>query len=63
VSKPDPIISYRNFVDGTRRPIYDDGRMQYVINDEGERVHGIFMIPEEERCDLPVIVEGGHNQK
>ena len=60
---PDPIIGYVDFVDGSKRPIFDDGQTQYVINDEGERVHGIFMIPEEERCDLPVIVDTGQGQK
>ena len=59
VTMPDRTIGYRDFVDGSRRPIDDDGRSQYVINDEGQRVHGLFMIPEEERCDLPVIVDAG----
>jgi hypothetical protein len=35
------IIAYREFVDGSMRPVYDDGRRQYVINDDGERVYGV----------------------
>jgi hypothetical protein len=52
------LIGYQHFVDGTRRPIYEDARGQYVLDDEAERVYGVYLIPEEERCDPPVIVDG-----
>ena len=53
------IMGYREFVEGIRRPIYEDAQGQYVLDDNGERVSGVYLIPEEERCDLPVIVEQG----
>jgi hypothetical protein len=53
--KPDPIIAYREFVDGSVRPIYDDGKRQYVINDDGDHVYGVFFITRDE-TDLPLIV-------
>jgi hypothetical protein len=52
------IIGHRDFVDDARRPIYEDAQGQYVVNDEGERVYGFYLLPEEECCDPPVIVDG-----
>jgi hypothetical protein len=51
------IIGYRDFMDGARRPIYEDAQGQYVLNDDGERVYGLYLIREEEFCDPPVIVD------
>ncbi len=45
------------FTDGTRRPIYTDGNRQWTYDNDGERVYGIFLLSEEDRYDLPVIVE------
>jgi hypothetical protein len=53
--KPDPIIAYRQFVDGSLRPVYDNGGRQYVINDDGDRVYGVFYIPGDE-TQFPLIV-------
>jgi hypothetical protein len=53
------LIGYQHFVDGTRRPIYLDAKGPYVLDDEAERVYGVYLIPEEECCDSPVIVERG----
>jgi hypothetical protein len=50
------IIGYQHFVDGTRRPIFLDAKGQYVLDDDCERVYGVWLIPEEECCDLPIIV-------
>ncbi len=50
------VIGHARFVDGTSRPVYLDGERQYVI-DEGPRVYGLFIVPEEDRCDAPVIVD------
>ena len=50
------VIGHARFVDGTMRPVYPDGERQYVI-DEGERVYGLFLIPDDDRCDGPVIVD------
>jgi hypothetical protein len=57
------IIGYREFVDGTRRPIYLDAKGQYVLDDEAARVYGLYLIPETECCDLPVIVESATDGK
>jgi hypothetical protein len=46
------IIGNREFVDGTRRPIYLDAKGQYVLDDDGERAYGVWLIPEEECYDL-----------
>jgi hypothetical protein len=37
-------LGERQFTDGTMRPIYreDDGR-QYVLDDEGEPVYGVWL--------------------
>jgi hypothetical protein len=38
--------------DGTRRPIHADAQGQYVLDDEGERVYGPYLVQEDEalRC-------------
>ena len=46
------------FVDRTTRTVYLDGDRQYVIN-EGERVYGLFILPEEDWCDVPMIKDAG----
>jgi hypothetical protein len=38
------------FTDGARRPVYAHGERQFVVED-GERVYGVFVTPEEDRCD------------
>ncbi len=52
------VIGFRLFVDGIFRPIYEDAQGQYVVDDDGQRVYGVFLISEDEGCDLPVIVDG-----
>ena len=43
------------FTDGVRRPVYADGDRQFVVVD-GEKVYGLFLIPEEEWSDVPLVV-------
>jgi hypothetical protein len=45
--KDDPVIGHCKFADGAMRPIYDDGRRQYVIDNDGFPVYGVWLIPEE----------------
>jgi hypothetical protein len=45
-------------VDGNTRLVYADGRGQYVFDDDGDRAYGVYLVPEEEWVDVPVIVEG-----
>lgn len=48
-------VAYQLFVDGTRRPIYDDGERQWVEEPDGTRICGVWYIPREE-CDTPIVV-------
>ncbi len=50
------VIGHARFVDGTTRPVFADGERQYVM-DEGEHVYGLFVVPKEDRCDVPMIVD------
>jgi hypothetical protein len=52
-----PIIAWVEFNDGPMRPVYEDvdGR-QFVIDDDGQWVYGVWFIPPE--CDEPVISYG-----
>jgi hypothetical protein len=49
------VIGHRLFVDGAVRPTYQDDRGQYVL-DDGERIDGLFIVPEEDQADGPLIV-------
>jgi hypothetical protein len=53
----DPIIAYRLFTDGTTRPIYEDWHgKQYVVDDDGRHVYGVWFIPESEDIEPPILV-------
>jgi hypothetical protein len=54
----DPIIARVRFVDGAERPVFEglDGR-QYVFDDDGAAVPGVWYIPPDGETALPVIVE------
>jgi hypothetical protein len=48
-------VCFTEFADGLMRPVFEDARGQYVIDDDGEPVYGIwFLAPE---ADSPLIVE------
>jgi hypothetical protein len=51
-------IGHRLFTDGVTRPVYQDERGQYVVED-GERIDGVRLVPEENQADTPVIMERG----
>jgi len=51
-----PAIAYILCTDGTVRPVFEDERGQYVIDDEVTRGRGLWFIPPEE-CVLPIIVD------
>jgi hypothetical protein len=46
----------RLFTDGVARPFYEDEREQF-IEEDAERVDGVWLVPEEDQADTPVIVE------
>jgi hypothetical protein len=45
------VIGCRDFVDGSRRLVYEDDRGQFVIDDDCQRVYGTFLL-----ADEPVII-------
>jgi hypothetical protein len=49
-------LGERQFTDGTTRPVYgaDDGR-QFVLDDQGEPMWGIWLHPDE--YQEPVVIE------
>ena len=52
----DFIVCYTRFTDGQRRPVYETPDMrQYVIDDDGEPVYGVWFIPRDQ-ADVPVVV-------
>jgi hypothetical protein len=50
-------IGHRLFTDGVARPVYEDERGQFIVED-GERIDGVWLVPEEHGADTSVIVEG-----
>ena len=41
---PDPIIGYRQFVDGVCRAVFfNPAGRRYVVASDGERVYGVFL--------------------
>jgi hypothetical protein len=55
---PAGAVAEIQFTDGTARSVFEDTRGQYVLDDDGEPVYGVWFIPREE-CDVPVIVNAG----
>jgi hypothetical protein len=54
---PNPIIAFVLFTDGAKRPVYQEpSGKQYVIDDEGEKVHGVWYLPPEERIGPDFVV-------
>jgi hypothetical protein len=56
----DPVIGDCPFADGAMRLIYEDGKRQYVIEDEGYRVCGFGSFP---KPNLPLIMPSGVNKQ
>jgi hypothetical protein len=55
----DPIIAYTWFTDGVKRAVYlEASGKQYVLDEEGEKVHGVWYIPPEESFGPDIIVDG-----
>jgi hypothetical protein len=50
-------IDIVDYIDGVWRPVYvDEHGKQFVCDDHGERVYEAWLYPEDDPCDLPVIV-------
>jgi hypothetical protein len=41
------IIGYRDFVDGTRRPISEEASVQFIVGEDGERIYGTYLLADE----------------
>ena len=45
------------FVDGVKREVFEDAEVQYVHGDDGEKVRGVWILPEvDDGADKPLIV-------
>ena len=57
-----PIASVE-FSDGTTRLVYEDAHGQYVMDDQGEPIYGVWYVPREELDAMfgerPIIVKVG----
>ena len=51
-------IGHQLFTDGATRPVYEDERGQFIVED-GERIDGVWFVRDEEQGDTPMIVELG----
>jgi hypothetical protein len=57
MTSPHRLIGHRLFVDGITRPVYvDEAGQQYVLED-GQRIDGLFLAPDEDGADMPLIVQ------
>jgi hypothetical protein len=52
----DEIVAYTEFADGPMRPVYQAPDGQYVIDDAGQRVYGVWFIPQDDH-DMPTILD------
>jgi hypothetical protein len=49
------VVGHQLFADGVPRPVYEDERGQF-IEDDGERVDGVWLVPEEDLAHTLLIV-------
>ena len=49
------VIGYRLSTDGLTRPVYQDECGQFIVED-GERIGGVWLLPEDDGADTPLIV-------
>jgi hypothetical protein len=45
------------FIDGIDRAVYDEDGRQFVHDDAGHKVYGVWIYIDEDECDRPVVVE------
>jgi hypothetical protein len=49
---PEP-LAYVWFVDGVKRAVHEDEHGQYLIDDDAEKVRGVWYVPRE--ANLPIM--------
>ncbi len=53
----DPIIGCIQFTDGCKRDIYQTSDCrQYVVDDAGDQVFGVWIMERDDDGDLPIVV-------
>ena len=40
------------------RPVFEDERDQYIVDEDGNHIRGVWFIPRDE-CDVPAVVDRG----
>ncbi|HZU38803.1 MAG TPA: hypothetical protein VFA18_22940 [Gemmataceae bacterium] len=54
----DRVVGQRSFRDGQCRTVYADGNgFQYLLDSQGRRVYGVWLLPDDAGADEPHIVE------
>ena len=56
----DPIIGERYYTDGATRPVYWDPRGQYIIDDDGQKAYGVWILPDQEP-EQPIVIDPTRN--
>jgi hypothetical protein len=51
-------IAHIEFAGGPMWPVFEDGSRQYVVDDDGKRVYGVWFIPRDD-VDLPLVIQSG----
>ncbi|HLW66473.1 MAG TPA: hypothetical protein VKS79_14255 [Gemmataceae bacterium] len=58
-------IASAQFADGACRLVYEDAHGQYVMDDGGEPIYGVWFVPREELeamfADQPIIVSSNNS--
>ena len=64
LSTEDPAVepvAHVRFADGPMRPVFEAKDRQFVIDDDGNPVYGVWYIPRDD-CEVPIIAQAGANQ-
>lgn len=48
-------VAYIPLADGSTRGVFDDGNYQWIYDDDGYPVYGVWFIPRDE-CHTPIVV-------
>jgi hypothetical protein len=54
------VIGHRTFVDGATQPVFEDEKGQFIFED-GERIDGVWLLPDDDQADRPLIVNASGN--
>jgi hypothetical protein len=55
----DPVIGQCRYVDGSTRTVYAEGGRQYVLDENGRPVYGVWLRPAEEPETAIIVIEAG----